>query len=81
MNADNFDGAPSAPATGHCDDAHASQRLLAVVALRAAQAELERIALASDEPDALSRFCPECGLPAEWPDCESCGHLFDSVTE
>ena len=27
--------------------------------------------------DALSRTCPSCGLPAEYPDCENCGYRFD----
>ena len=28
------------------------------------------------EMDALSRTRPACGLPAELPDCASCGHFF-----
>ena len=27
--------------------------------------------------DALSRTCPSCGFPAEYPDCEHCGYRFD----
>ncbi|MBK1724697.1 AAA family ATPase [Thiocystis violacea] len=30
-----------------------------------------------DDIDSLSRTCPKCGALAEWPDCESCGYLFD----
>jgi hypothetical protein len=32
--------------------------------------------LAAFEMDALTRICPSCGLPAELPDCASCGHFF-----
>lgn len=29
--------------------------------------------------DCLSMECPECGMPAEYPDCARCGHRFDSA--
>lgn len=32
--------------------------------------------LAAFETDALTRICPSCGLPAEYPDCTNCGHFF-----
>ena len=28
--------------------------------------------------DALGLQCPACGAAAEWPDCEACGHEFDT---
>ncbi len=41
----------SGEAIVHCDDALAPHRLLAIVAVRAAQAEIDRIAMATDAPD------------------------------
>ena len=29
-------------------------------------------------PDTLTRCCPQCGEPAEYPDCTNCGYLFDA---
>lgn len=48
------------PAMHCCDDALSARRLLAIVALRAAQAELDRIAMASDEHDARDVEAADC---------------------
>jgi len=40
-----------APAVAACDDAQATYRLLAVAAVTAARAQLDRIAMATDSPD------------------------------
>lgn len=34
------------------------------------------VELAALEMDVLTRRCPSCGLPAEYPDCTECGHFF-----
>lgn len=60
MNAHAHDGALNCPAMAPCDDALSSRRLLAIVAVRAAQAELDRIAMATDEPDARDVDAADC---------------------
>lgn len=32
------------------------------------------------DTDILTRTCPKCGAASELPDCEACGHRFDSAT-
>lgn len=43
-----------------------------------AVAEVFRAESVNDATDALTMACPQCGQPAEYPDCESCGHEFDA---
>lgn len=50
-----------APVAGSRDDPLSAYRLLALVALKLARSELQRIALATDEPD--------------WRDIEAADHL------